>query len=219
MSDTVTVTPHDRDDAQRLWHYHQMGHDVRAADVAIGLGSHDLGVASYAAQLYLQGHVPLIVFTGATSATTKDRFPRGEAIHYRERAVELGVPHSSILVEPEATNTGANISLTREVLTAAGFRPRSALLVCKPYMQRRAFATAEKVWPDLGVRCVSAPLSFDAYSADIGDDRLVVDMLVGDLQRVLDYPAQGFATPQHVPTDVEQAYARLVERGFTRRLV
>jgi hypothetical protein len=36
--------------------------------------------------------MPLIVFTGATSRTTRDRMPRGEAEHYCERAMELGVP-------------------------------------------------------------------------------------------------------------------------------
>jgi hypothetical protein len=55
-----------------------------------GLGSHDLSVATHAAQLWKQGVFPRIVFTGANAPTTKARFPRGEAVHYREHALELG---------------------------------------------------------------------------------------------------------------------------------
>ncbi len=46
--------------------------------------------------------MPLIVFTGATSRTARDRMPRGEAEYYRERAMDLGVPADAILVEPRA---------------------------------------------------------------------------------------------------------------------
>lgn len=88
----------DRQDARRLWTYHLMEHALHPCEVAIGFGSHDLGVATRTAELYLAGLVPLVVFTGADSPTTRERFPRGEAEHYRDRAVELGVPDTAILV-------------------------------------------------------------------------------------------------------------------------
>ena len=213
------VTDRDRDDARLIWDYHQMGHEVRPCEVAIGLGSHDLGVAAYVAELYRAGLFPVVVFTGATSSTTRDRFPRGEAVHYQEHAVELGVPADAILVEPRATNTGANMTLSREVLAGAGLHPASALLICKPYAQRRSFATAAKVWPELEVVCASEPLSLPDYVKSIGDENLVIDMMVGDLQRVIEYPKQGFAIEQDVPLAVGGAYSRLVERGYTSRLL
>nr|WP_308282651.1 YdcF family protein [Pseudonocardia nigra] len=213
------MSDQDREDAELIWDYHQMGHQVRPCEVAIGLGSHDLGVAVYAAELFRAGLFPTVVFTGATSPTTRDRFPRGEAEHYREQAIELGVPPSAILVEPQATNTGANIALSREALAGAGVHPGSALLISKPYMQRRAYATAGKVWPELTVVCASEPLALPDYVKSIGDEKLVIDMLVGDLQRVIEYPKQGFAVEQDVPIGVEQAYTRLVGRGFISRLL
>lgn len=210
---------HDLRDAELIWRYHRMGHEPRPCDVAIGLGSHDLGVAVHAAELFRAGMFPVLVFSGATSPTTRRRFPRGEAVHYREHAIALGVPGSVILVEPRATNTGENITLSREVLAAEGLHPRSALLICKPYAQRRGFATARKVWPELDVVCTSEPSSFPDYLRAIGDERLVVDMLVGDLQRILEYPRRGFAVEQDVPVDVVEAYQRLVGRGFRSRLL
>ncbi|MEW2520245.1 YdcF family protein [Actinacidiphila alni] len=205
-------------DAELLWGFHLMGHEPRPCDAAIGLGSHDVGVATRAAELYGDGLFPVVVFSGGNSPTTVARFPRGEAVHYREHAVGLGVPDSAILVEPHAGNTGQNITLSRELLAKAGFRPKSVLLICKPYAERRSYATARALWPEVDVRCASEPLSFDDYLKSIGDERLVVDMIVGDLQRVLAYPALGFTIEQHVPPNVRAAYERLVAAGFVRRL-
>lgn len=56
--------------AKLVWDYHPMGHDLRSVDVAIGLGSHDLGVAAFSAELYRAGSFPTLVFTGGNSTTT-----------------------------------------------------------------------------------------------------------------------------------------------------
>ncbi|MFI1802653.1 YdcF family protein [Streptomyces californicus] len=206
-------------DAQLLWDYHQMHHELRPCSVAIGLGSHDLGVADTTVDLYKRGMMPLIVFTGATSPTTRERMPRGEGVHYRERALELGVPSSAVLVEPNARNTGQNISFSKALLDEAGACISSVLLVSKPYEERRAHATACKLWPGVEFVNASTPMTFDDYVTSIGHGRLVVDMLVGALQRLLVYPEQGFMVPQAVPDSAVEAYTRLRRAGFTTRLV
>ncbi|WP_331731282.1 YdcF family protein [Streptomyces sp. NBC_00073] len=214
-----TITEDQWRQTKLIWDYHLMGHELRPAEVAIGLGSHDLGVAAAAADLYHRGLFPTLVFTGGNSPTTRARFPRGEAVHFREHALELGVPDAAILVEPAAANTGQNITLTRDLLADAGIVPATVLLVSKPYMERRSFATARKLWPDVEIVCASEPLELDDYVKSIGDERLVVDMLVGDLQRVIEYPRQGFAIDQDVPEDVHAAYESLIGDGFTSRLI
>ncbi|WP_333776404.1 YdcF family protein [Streptomyces sp. IBSBF 3136] len=206
-------------DTRRLWDYHQMGHTLRPCSVAIGLGSHDLGVAETAVDLYKRGMAPLLVFTGATSPTTRERMPRGEAVHYRERALELGVSDSAVLVEPRARNTGENIRFSRELLEEAGIAVSSVLLISKPYEERRAYATARKLWPSVEIVSASSPMTLEGYVDSIGNARLVIDMLVGALQRLLIYPAQGFMISQDVPDDVLQAYGRLCHEGFTSRLL
>ncbi|MFL0023153.1 YdcF family protein [Streptomyces sp. NBUL23] len=205
-------------DAQLLWGYHQMHHEPRPCSVAIGLGSHDLGVADATVDLYKRGMMPLIVFTGATSPTTRERMPRGEAVHYRERALELGVPSSAVLIETEARNTGENIKFSKALLEESGAHISSVLLVSKPYEERRAYATACKLWPKVEFVSASTPMTFDNYIESIGNARLVVDMLVGALQRLLLYPDQGYMIRQAVPDSVADAYARLRRAGFTSRL-
>ncbi|WP_344946054.1 YdcF family protein [Sphaerisporangium flaviroseum] len=213
------ITEEQRQQAKLIWEYHQMHHHVRPVDAAIGLGSHDLGVAAFAAELYIAGLFPVLVFTGGNSPTTAARFPRGEAVHFRQHALELGVPDSAIMLEPSASNTGQNITFSREVLASAGVNPTTVLLISKPYMERRSFATARKLWPEVQVICASEPLEFDDYLKSIGDDMLVLDMLVGDLQRVIEYSKLGFAIAQDVPEDVHAAYESLLAAGFTSRLL
>ncbi|MEV6983398.1 YdcF family protein [Sphaerisporangium sp. NPDC051017] len=215
----AAITDDQRADALTIWDFHQMHHQARPCSAAIGLGSHDLGVAALAAHLFHAGLFPILVFSGANSPTTAARFPRGEAVHFAEHAIGLGVPESAIIVEPRAASTGQNIDYSRQALTEAGIEADSVLLISKPYMERRAYATARKVWPQVEAVCASEPLTFADYLKSIGDDKLVIDMLVGDLQRVIQYPALGFAVAQDVPEKVGAAYRRLLEAGFDSRLL
>jgi uncharacterized SAM-binding protein YcdF (DUF218 family) len=208
-----------RADVRTLWDYHDLAHVPRRCDVGIGLGSHDLGVATYTAELYHRGLFGRIVFTGANAPTTIGRFPRGEAVHYREHALTLGVPTEVIGIETEATNTGENLIRSREVLASAGVWPESVLLISRPYQQRRAYATCRKVWPEVDVVCGSRPLPLDEYLASIGDVDRVITMLVGDTQRITEYARRGFAVEQHMPDTVHTAFQRLVDAGYTSRLI
>jgi uncharacterized SAM-binding protein YcdF (DUF218 family) len=207
-------------DAQIIWDYHRLDHELRRCPAGIALGSSDLGVATHAARLYHRGLFPVLVLTGANSPTTIARFPRGEATHYREHVLDLGVPEQAILVEPAATNTGQNIDRSRAVLRGAGLQADSVLLISKPYMQRRAYATCRRLWPDVTPLCAAQPVDFASYArAAVENGHLIIDHLVGDLQRIVAYPAKGFAIAQPVPAQVLAAYQRLVQAGFTRRLL
>jgi uncharacterized SAM-binding protein YcdF (DUF218 family) len=206
-------------DAQVIWDYHRLDHELRPGPAGIALGSNDLGVATHAARLYHQGVFPVLVLTGANSPTTIARFPRGEATHYREHVLDLGVPEQAILVEPTAANTGQNIDRSRAVLRDAGVQADSVLLISKPYMQRRAYATCRKLWPDVTPICTAELVDMTDYVHRLGDTRLVIEHLVGDLQRIVAYPEKGFAIAQPVPDRVLAAYQRLVQAGFTGRLL
>jgi uncharacterized SAM-binding protein YcdF (DUF218 family) len=203
--------------AEVLWRYHRLDHEPRITDVAIGLGGHDAGVARCAAGLYRRGLVPLVVFTGETAPTTRDLFPRGEAVHFRELAIAAGVPDHAVLVEPHARNTAENLTLTRELLVGRGIRPAGVTLVSRPYQQRRAYATARRQWPEVDVVCTAEDVDLHGYLDRHGADR-VLTMLVGDTRRIELYAARGHAVEQEVPDDVRQACAELIEAGYTGRL-
>jgi hypothetical protein len=75
------------------------------------------------------------------------------------------------------------------------------------------------LWAQAEPVCASEDISFDEYLKSIGDDRLVIDMLVGDLQRIIECPARGFAIAEDVPADVTDAYQRLIAAGYDSRLM
>jgi uncharacterized SAM-binding protein YcdF (DUF218 family) len=206
-------------DVVTLFAYNQMEHEIRPCAVGVGLGCHDLGVATYAAELFHRGMFPLLVFTGANSHTTVDLFPKGEAFHFRQHAVALGVPEDAFLVEARATNTRENIEFTRALLLDHGLVPDSVLVVSRPYQQRRAYATCTLLWPGATVICTSQPLLLPDYVASIGNAKLVIDMIVGDTERVIEYPKRGHAAKQDVPPPVVQALTRLIHAGFTSRCI
>lgn len=208
-----------RDDVKTLWVYHDMRHDARRCDVGIGLGSHDLGVAIVAVDLFQQGMFPRLIFSGANAPTTIERFPQGEAVAYREYAIAHGVPENAVLIDTKATNTEQNLTFSRALLKERGIEVRSVLLMSRPYQQRRAYATCRKVWPEVDVICRSRPLTLDSYVESIGDPKKVIDMLVGDTQRIEVYAERGFAIPQPMPARVRAAFDRLVAAGYTSRLV
>jgi uncharacterized SAM-binding protein YcdF (DUF218 family) len=206
-------------DAEVIWRYHRLNHRPKKCCAAIALGCNDLGVATHAANLYHRGLFPVVVFSGANSRETLTTFPRGEGVHYRERALELGVPDETILVEPCATNTGENIILSRELLRSQGIPVESLMLISMPYMERRAYATTRKVWPEVEPVCSSAPLTLSEYKKSREHGTELIDMIIGDLQRIIEYPRQGFAIAQEVPSSVYSAYQRLVAAGFSSRML
>ncbi|MER8185262.1 YdcF family protein [Kitasatospora sp. NPDC094015] len=205
-------------DARVLWAYLRLGRPVRPCDAALVFGSHDLGVADQAARLYRAGMFPVAVFSGGANRIRPQEFPDGEAVGFAARARALGMPAAAVLLEPAARHTGENLTLSRAVLAAAGVRVRSLMLVSMPYMERRTYATCRLRWPEVEPVCASVPIGLDAYAAGIGDRRLVVEKLVGTLQRVVEYPRRGFAVEQQVPEPVLAAYRRLVAGGFRGQL-
>lgn len=76
-----------------------------------------------------------------------------------------------------------------------------------------------RLWPGVEFASASTAMTFGDYVESIGSAHLVVDMLVGALQRLLLYPNLGFTTRQAVPNSVIEAYARLCRAGFTKRLL
>jgi hypothetical protein len=64
----------------------------------------------------------------------------------------------------------------------------------------------------------SPPIPFPEYpTAELPKD-LVINIMVGDLQRIRIYPSRGFQIEQKIPDDVWQAFERLVELGYDRHL-
>lgn len=161
-----------------------------------------------------------LIFSGGVGKLTAGRFPKFEAEVFADIARQMGVPVSKILVEGDSTNTGENVCFTHKLLQQKGLRPRSLILVQKPYMERRTYATFSKQWPDSDTEfTVTSPqLDFASYPNGENPRELVINIMVGDLVRIRDYPARGFQIEQDIPDEVWEAGQRLIASGYSSHL-
>jgi len=217
-ADITMITEKVLVEARKLWDYHHMHHTPAVSDCILVLGSVDLRVADRGAELYQQGLAPFIIFSGGLGGITRKMFSEPEAELMARIALDRGVPSEAIFIENQSTNTGENILFTQRLLADKGLHPQSFLLVQKPYMERRSYATFKKHWPEKDLLVTSPQLSFDEYANDEVPLEQVINLMVGDLQRIRVYPAKGFQIPQDIPDEVWAAYERLVEWGFDKHL-
>src|SRR5215217_3163853 len=187
--------------AKKLWDYHHMNHQLEKSDCILVLGSHDTRVAERGAELYLEGWAPLLIFSGGLERLTQESWTEPEASKFAKIAMEKGVRAEAILVEDRSTNTGENILFTRQLLQQNHLDPQSFIVVQKPYMERRSYATFKKHWPDKKL-CVTSPqIAFEQYATDDLPLEKVIHIMVGDLQRIKIYPQKGFQLFQGIPED------------------
>lgn len=208
------MTPEIYKAASTLWDYHHMNHQIKPADCIMALGSHDLRVAEEAARLYLQGMAPLLVLSGGLGNLTSKIWTETEADKFAEIAKNMGVPESAILIENQSTNTGENVLFTEELFSAAGLNPQSMILVQKPYMERRTYATAKIYWQDKNLMVTSPQLSFDEYANEEIPMERVISIMVGDLERIKFYHEKGFQIYQEIPDEVWTAWELLVQADY-----
>ena len=223
MSRTSSLPPRIRALAEVVWNYHHMHHALAPADAILVLCSHDTAVARRGAEIFLAGWAPLLIFSGGLGAITKTLWTTPEADRFAAIAIEMGVPADRILIENRSTNTGENVAFTRRLLEERDLHPRSFILVQKPYMERRSYATFRKVWPAMPLIVTSPQVSFDEYLSRYTNEALspddVISIMVGDLQRVKEYPGKGFQIPQDIPDEVWHVFEELVAAGYDRHLI
>jgi uncharacterized SAM-binding protein YcdF (DUF218 family) len=209
--------------AETIWNYHQMKHQVAQADAILVLCSHDERVAERGAQLFLEGWAPLIIFSGGRGEITKKLWDEPEAVRFARIAMSMNVRRENILVEPNSTNTGENVQFTRRLLEERGLDPHKFIVVQKPYMERRAFATFRRYWPEKEVVVTSPQVSLREYLAEYSNSSLsasdVVGIMVGDLQRIKLYPTFGYQIAQEIPDEVWSAFEGLVRAGYDKYLI
>ena len=209
--------------AERLWHYHRMNHRLEAADAIFVLCSYDTRVAERGARLFLDGWAPLLIFSGGLGSITRGMWSEPEADLFARIASGMGVPEGSMLIENASTNTGENVVFTRRMLAQKGIEPEKFILVQKPYMERRCYATFKKLWPGKEAVVTSPQASFEEYLNDYSNPKLsaddVVSIMVGDLLRIRVYPSKGFQVHQDIPDDVWAAYEELVRLGYDKHLI
>ncbi len=207
-----------------IWDYMHMNHQLKPADCIFILGSNDPNTARHAASLFHDGYAPVIAISGDgtnhANPTKRDgNSGRPEAEVLKEICIEAGVPESAILIEDKANNTGQNFEFITPILQEAGIKLQTIIAIQKPYMERRTYATGKVWWPDTELILNSQSRTFDEYVRKEHDQDTIISKMLGDLERIKEYPALGFQIPQEIPDHVWEAFLFLKDLGYTKYLL
>ena len=207
---------------QVIWDYLCLAQEPRKADCIVGFGNFNTNIARRAAQLYLEGIAPKILFTGGLGRNTEGLFPEPEAVRFARVAMACGVPAEDILIEDKSTNTKENIEFTRQLLQERGIPCDHILGVHQPFMERRIVAAMGVYWPELNFSVTSPQVTIPEYLASARDqgvsENASVSVIVGDFQRMDLYAKKGYQLPQEIPEEAWEAFRKLVAMGFDKQL-
>ena len=212
-----------REPLQILWDYMKLNQPVEQADCIIGFGCINDHIALRCAELYHEGFAPKILFTGGLGRNTLGRWAEPEAERFARIAMEQGVPKEAILLENKSTNSAENILFTRAILEQEELAAGKLLCVHKPFMERRLYAAMKNYWPEANAAYTSPQLSLEEYIQVTTKQGMtehgVIEVLVGDFQRMHIYAERGYQIPQIIPETAWDAFNKLVKLGFAGELV
>ena len=207
---------------QVIWDYLCLGQEPQRADCIVGFGNFNTDIARRAAQLYLEGFAPKILFTGGLGRNTEGLLPEPEAVRFAKVAMECGVPAKDILIEDRSANTRENIEFTRTLLEKAGVPTSHILGVHQPFIERRIKAAMGVYWPELNFSVtsprVTIPEYLEAAKRQGVTENAAVSVIVGDFQRMDLYAKKGYQLPQYIPEKAWEAFHQLVEMGYDTQL-
>merc|ERR550517_132442 len=193
-------------------------------DAIVALGSHDdPRVADRAAALFMLGFAPVLVCCGGQRSNSEPWTP---AQLFASIARELGAPDDCIVIESESRSMVQSCKNTAKRMSDLGLSMSRILLVQKPHLERRTFVTFSNHWPgeNAPIFCVTSYHinDFEEYVSEFvkghQDFSALVNIMVGDLQRLKEYKRKDFRD-EDLPVDVLEAWRSLVKMGFTKHLI
>ncbi len=208
---------------QDIFNYLYLKDKPQKADLVIGFGHFDMNIPRRCAQLFLDGYAKKIILTGGVGAGTAD-LDKPEAQAFTEVIQEEfpQINRINIIVEDKSTNTSENILFSQELLKAenAGLKPEGnstkAIIVASPSRQRRVWLTCKKHFPN--VQYINLPVVSDFEKETElfrSKDRAFEERLIGEIYRIINYPARGLIAGDSIPKHILQAYNTLQkDNGF-----
>lgn len=206
---------------QILWDYMRMNESLEKVDCIIVLGTVDESVVDVAVELYFKGYADKIIFSGGLGKITYKLWKEPEADRFTKKAIELGVPKDKIYKENGSTNTGDNFKFTKKLIEKEKLDVHSCIIVCKPYDEKRAYASFKKVMPEYKGIVTSKKIECKEYYEQWKNQELLpkdewIHVLVGDIQRMKLFAKKGWQIEVDIPQNVWNAYEELLKRGYNK---
>ncbi len=201
--------------AKLIWDYLTSFSKPEKSDAIVVCCSYDLRVCDYACELLQASMAPLILFSGNNGNWTNHLWDRPESQVFKERAESKGISTSKLLIEPNSTNIGENISFSRQIISKA----KVVTFVTKPNTILRVKLSVPIKWPDVYAYTASPPFNFPDEISNIVGIFGVINEMVGDIQRIIEYPKLGYQVAHTLPEEVLESWEYLVRCGFTQHMM
>jgi len=207
---------------QVLWNYLVLKQTLSQADCILVFGGHDKSVAIQAAKLYKQGLSNTIIVSGGV---VRDGALYGLQEHMSEAEAlsivlqQNGVPSNCIFLEKDATNTRENFLNISHLLKYNNFEFSKFIIVQKPYAERRTYALGLTVWPNKTIIMSSIQYSLSEYLMSGIPENFIIQMMLGEIERIIEYPKRGYMIYQEIPQTVIDAYEYIKTQGFSGRKI
>ena len=196
-----------------LWEYLALADRPSRADAIFVFGSQALAVPARAAELYRAGHAPVVLVSGHYGRMTRDVFDKPEALVFRDRLLQQGVPPAAVVTETRAANTLENVLFGLAALRRQGGRRRLRAArgqAVRDAPLRRHFRAA-------GARRARAVLSAGDRSAAVGRIARRLRSRRAWWPRSTASTATGRQVTSHgrrCPPTVRQAVRRIADAGW-----
>jgi len=202
---------------QHIYQFLNKKDKLQKANVIIGFGHFDMNIPKHCCELYLKDFGRKIIYTGGKGAGSAD-FKNAEAIeflHYtREQYPQI--PVNDIIVENRSVNTGENIrfsmDMMKEVSADFNFESgiKSAILVATPARQLRVYLTVKMYLKEIQLINLPPETTLEENFALFKQkNESFSKQLIGELDRLRIYPAQGLCEKIEIPGTVLEAYQQI----------
>ena len=147
------------------------------------------GVRKFAEEilsLYRQGYFEKVIISGGVI----DQSRRSEASILSQLLLSHGIEEDMMLIEDKATNTGENVTFTREKVKDLGVK--DLLLIGKISSKRRYIMTVRKQWPEIRRICCHGVNYFSCPVDQWWKDREFRARVMSECRKIPFYVEKGF---------------------------
>ena len=205
-----------------LWDYLRYPCVLQKADCIIGFGNYNCDIALRASQLFRDGYAGKVLFSGGLGRNTLGLQSMTEADRFAETAIKDGMNPRDVLIENRSSNTAENIRFARKLLEDNQIYAQKLIIVHQPFMERRIKAAFDVYWPEVKIMTTSFETDIDTFfehAVKYGvTEKMVVEEVVGDFQRMELYADKGWQSRQEIPPSAWDAYNELIKLGFDGQL-
>lgn len=138
-----------------------------------------------------------------------------EARVFWQRASSLGIDENVVVLEETATNTAENIAKSKALIPDA----KSVTFVTKPNTILRVKLAVPVQWPEVHAYTSCPDIGFPEDVSNIVGLFGLINEMVGDIERIIEYPKLGYQVKHEFPSDVIESWEYLKRQGFTQHMM